>query len=254
MEIFVSRKSVVLVCLTLLLVGVGPSAQVRNPDQMLINPDPKDWVTYGGTYNSHRYSQLKQVTTANAARLQAKWVYHLAGTEELELTPIVLNGVMYLSGFNRVDALDARSGNIIWKYQRQPATATRQRGTAVYGDKVYVVTSDSHLIALDARTGGVRWDVKSEGGYTLAGGAPLVADGKVIVSGNRPDGFIQAFDALTGKYAWTWSPLPKPEDPTYATWGGGTPAGVPIWVSGSFDPELHLIYYGTGQPNPNGAG
>jgi len=118
-------------CLVLLVLCVRSSAQARTPDQMLINPDPKDWVTYGGTYNSHRYSQLKQVTAANASRLQAKWVYHLDGMEELEPTPIVLNGVMYISGFNRVDALDARTGNIIWKYQRQPAAATRQRGTAV---------------------------------------------------------------------------------------------------------------------------
>jgi len=243
-----------------LVLGVGSTAQVRtaaqarSPDQALINPDPKDWVTYGGTYDSHRYSPLKQVTTGNAARLQAKWVYHLDGMEELEPTPIVLNGVMYISGFNRVDALDARTGNIIWKYQRQPAVSTRQRGAAVYGDKVYLVTSDSHLVALDARTGGLRWEVKSEGGYAIAGGAPLVADGKVIVSGNRPNGFIQAFDAATGTYVWTWSVLPKPEDPLYATWGGATPAGAPIWVSGSYDPELNLIYYGTGQPNPQWTG
>ena len=242
-----------------LVLGVASTMHVRTagqarPDPALANPDPKDWVTYGGTYNSHRYSQLKQVTAANAQRLQAKWVYHLAGTEELESTPIVLNGVMYISGFNRVDALDARTGNIVWKYQRQPQVSTRQRGTVAYGDKVYVVTSDSHLVALDARTGGIRWDVKSEGGYVVAGGAPIVADGKVIVSGNRPNGFIQAYDAATGQYIWTWSALPKADDPAYATWGGSTPAGAPIWVSGSYDPELNLIYYGTGQPNPQWTG
>src|SRR5438445_2706192 len=229
-----SKQNLVLRGVVLLVLGVGSSAQVRTPDQTLINPDPKDWVTYGGTYNSQRHSQLKQVTTANAARLQPKWVYHLAGMDELEPTPIVLNGVMYISGFNRVDAIDARTGSIIWKYQRQPPSATRQRGTAVYGDKVYVATSDSHLVALDARTAGVRSDVKSEGGYAITGGAPLVADGKVIVSGNRPHGFIQAYDAESGKYAWTWSAVPTaPEDPAFATWGGGTPAGAPIWVSGS---------------------
>src|SRR2546428_8221371 len=174
----VSKKHVVFSCVVLLVLGVGSSAQVRTPDQMLINSDPKDWVTYGGTYNSHRYSPLKQVTTANASRLQPKWVYHLDGMNELEPTPIVLNGVMYISGFNRVDALDARTGNIIWKHQRQPPVATRQRGTTVYGAKVYLVTSDSHLVALDARTGGVRRDVKSEGGYTVAGGEPAVHGGQ----------------------------------------------------------------------------
>ncbi len=205
------KKNVAVICVVVLVLCVGSAAQVRTPDQMLINPDPRDWVTYGGTYNSQRYSQLKQVTTANASRLQAKWVYHLNGSDELEFTPIVLDGVMYISGFNRVDAIDARSGNIIWKYQRQPPSATRQRGTAVYGDKVYLATSDSHLVALDVRTGGIRWDVNS-------------------------------------------SAIPKSEDPAYATWGGSTPAGAPIWVSGSFDPELNLIYYGTGQPNPEWTG
>src|SRR5712691_956311 len=219
LEIVVSKKHVVFSCVVLLVLGVGSSAQVRTPDQTLINPDSKDWVTYGGTYNSHRYSQLKQVTTANASRLQAKWVYHLAGMDELEPTPIVLNGVMYISGFNRVDAIDARSGNIIWRYQRQPASSTRQRGTAIFGDKVYVATSDSHLVALDARVGGVRWDVKSESGYTIAGGAAFVADGKVLVTGNRTCGLIQAHAAETGKPLWTWSALPKPGEQAYKTWG-----------------------------------
>ena len=249
-----SKKNVLFLCVVLLVLCVRSSAQVRTPDQMLINPDPKDWVTYGGSYNSQRYSPLKQVTTANASRLQAKWVYHVDGAEEGEVTPIVANGVMYISGFNRLDAIDARSGNIIWRYQRQPASSTRQRGTAIYGNKVYVVTSDSHLVALDARVGGVRWDVKSEGGYTIAGGAPFVADGKVIVTGNRPGGFIQAYDAETGKYLWTWSALPKTGEPAYKTWGGATPAGAPIWLSGSYDPELGLLYYGTGQPNPQWTG
>jgi len=247
-------KKAVLLCLGLLGLYVVSSAQVRTPDQTLINPDPKDWLTYGGTYNSHRYSPLKQVTTANASRLQAKWVYHIDNVEEGEATPIVANGVMYISGFNRLDALDARTGNVIWRFLRPPASSARQRGTAIYGDKVYVTTTDSHLVALDARTGGVRWDVKSEGGFVIAGGAPLVADGKVIVGGNRPSGFIQALDAETGKYLWNWSALPKPGDPAYKTWGGATPDGAPIWVSGSYDPELGLLYYGTGQPNPQWTG
>src|SRR5713101_9623142 len=93
-EIFVSKKNVLFFCVVLLVICVRSSAQVRTPDQMLINPDPKDWVTYGGTYNSQRYSQLKQVTTANASRLQAKWVYHVDGAEAGEVRPIVGNGVV----------------------------------------------------------------------------------------------------------------------------------------------------------------
>jgi len=221
---------------------------------MAQKPDPKDWPAYSGTDNGHRYSPLKQITAANANRLQAKWVYHMDGASGMEQTPVVMNGVMYISQFNRVDAIDARTGKIFWKYQRPPASATPQRGTAVYNDKVYMVTSDSHLVTLDARNGGVRWDVKSEGGYVLAGGAPMIARGKVIVSGNRPDGFVQAFDAETGKYAWTWSAIPKPGEPGAETWGGAKPLGGPMWMTGSYDPEFNLLYYGTGQPNPQWTG
>jgi alcohol dehydrogenase (cytochrome c) len=229
-------------------------AQVPTAQKMLRNPDPKDWLTYGGTYSSQRYSPLKQITPANVSRLQAKWVYHMDGASRMQPTPIVMNGVMYISMFNRVDALDARSGNIIWKYQRQPASASPQRGTAVYGNYVYVTTSDSHVLALDARTGGVRWEVKADGGFAISGGAPIIADGRLIVTGNRPSGFIQAYDAETGKHLWTWTTLPTPGDPAYATWGGSPPSGAPIWVSGSFDPVLNLLYYGTGQPNPQWTG
>jgi alcohol dehydrogenase (cytochrome c) len=216
--------------------------------------DPGDWPAYSGSDNGQRYSPLKQVTAANASRLQAKWVYHVDGASGMEQTPVVINGVMYISQFNRMDAIDARTGNIIWKYQRPPASASAQRGTAYHNDKVFMVTSDSHLVALDARNGGVRWDVKSEGGYVISGAAPTVVRDKVIVSGNRPDGFIQAFDAETGKYAWTWSSVPKPAEPGAETWGPARPQGGPMWMSGSYDPELNLLYYGTGQPNPQWTG
>jgi alcohol dehydrogenase (cytochrome c) len=229
-------------------------ARVQPADQALLRPDPQNWPTYSGSYDSHRYSTLREVTAANAHNLEAKWAYHMSGMRDLEISPIVMNGVMYLSQFNRLDAIDARSGNVIWKYQRQPVSTAWQRGTAVYGNKVYAVTSDSRLLALDARNGAVVWDVKSYGGLILAGGAPLVAHGKVIVSGNKPDGFIQAYDAETGKYIWTWSPIPKAGDPALASWGGAPPNGMPIWVSGSYDPELNLLFYGTGQPEPQWVG
>jgi alcohol dehydrogenase (cytochrome c) len=248
--------SLLAVLLPLMLPGlIAPSlAQDQAADQALLKPDPANWPTYSGSYDSRRFSALKQVTAANAHLLQAKWVYHMAGMKDLEAVPIVVNGVMYVSQFNRVDAIDARSGNVIWKYQRNPASTAWQRGTAVYGNKVYLVTSDSHLLALDARNGALLWDIKSDGGMVLAGGAPLVAHGKVIVSGNRPDGFIQGYDAQTGKYLWTWSPIPAKGDPALASWGAAPPSGMPIWVSGSYDPEQKLIFYGTGQPEPQWVG
>jgi alcohol dehydrogenase (cytochrome c) len=230
------------------------TAQERTAEPGARNPDPNDWPTYSGTDSGQRHSPLKQITAANVGRLQAKWVYHVDGVRGMEQTPAVVNGVMYISHINRVDAIDARTGNIFWKYERQPASGTPQRGTAVYGTNVYMVTSDSHLVALDIRNGGVRWETKAEGGYTLSGSAPIVARGKVIVSGNRPNGFVQAYDAETGKYAWTWSAIPKPGEPGAETWGGATPAGGPMWMSGSYDPQSNLIYYGTGQPNPQWTG
>ena len=101
---------------------------------------------------------MKQITPENVARLQAKWAYHLVGQQHIQAVPVVANGVMYISQFNRVDAIDARTGSQIWQDQRDPVTATPQRGTAVHGNKVLVTTNDSRLVALDARTGSTIWE------------------------------------------------------------------------------------------------
>jgi len=149
---FVSKKHVVFLCVLLLVACVGSSAQVRTPDQMLVNPDPRTGSRTVGRTTRTVYSQLKQVTAANASRLQAKWVYHLDGMEELEFTPLVLNGVMYVSGFTA----STRSTPHRKYHLEVSAPASFPHTTArhcVYGDKVYVATSDSHLVALDARTG-----------------------------------------------------------------------------------------------------
>src|SRR5882757_4424515 len=189
----------------LLLVSAPVAAQVVDS---LLKPDPKDWLTYSGQYHAQRHSPLGQITAANVARLQAKWVYHMTGQKDLEATPIVANGVMYVSQYNRIDAIDARSGNIIWQYQRQPIATGAQRGTGFWNSKLYVTTSDKRLLALDARNGSVLWDVAVHDGLQLAGQAPLIAHGKLIVSGNQPHGYIQAYDADSGKYLWSWSPIP----------------------------------------------
>ena len=221
----------------------------------------KDWPMYGGSYNNQRYSSLKQVTTANARNLQSKWVYHVNGIPGMETVPVVVNGVMYVSGFNKIDALDARTGNAIWHFQRQPVNGGWQRGAAVANNKVYITTDDGHVLALDARTGAQLWESKGGPKTAFTGGAPLVADGKVIVTGNRfsaasPGGFVQAYDAETGDYKWTWNAIPAAGDPAADTWGGHAMGGAPIWLSGAYDPELKMLYYGTGQPNPqwNGKG
>ena len=240
----------------LLLFGLAARAQVT--DQDLLKPDPNDWVTYSGSYNAHRHSPLKQITPQNAGRLQAKWVYQLVGQQHVQAVPIVADGVMYVAQYNRLDAIDARTGSVIWQYQREPVSTAAQRGTAVHGNKVFVTTTDSRLVALDARTGNTIWETEVAGkDYRFAGQAPLVAKGKIIMSGNQPYGFIQAFDVETGKHLWTWNAVPtSPNDPGAETWAGDSwkLGGGPIWVSGSFDPDLNTIFYGTGQPGSQWAG
>ncbi|HEX3754726.1 MAG TPA: PQQ-binding-like beta-propeller repeat protein [Rhizomicrobium sp.] len=236
---------------TCLVAGLsaGVLAQTAYP------PQPgADWPIYGGSYNNQRYSSLKQVTPANAHNLVTKWVYHVDGLHGLEGVPVVANGVMYISGFNRIDAVDARTGNIIWKFQRPPATATYQRGAAVANNRVYITTTDGHILALDARTGAQIWESSGGPQSRFSGIPPLIAGGKIIVGGNQPHGYLQAYDEQTGQYAWTWSPLPEKGQPGYDSWGGQVPGGAPMWIGGAYDPELKLVYYGTGQPNPQWSG
>ena len=249
-------KRLLVICA--LVAGVVVTALAQVTDPTLLKPDPQDWLMYSGTYNSQRHSALKQITPGNVAGLQAKWVYHMNGQEAIQAVPIVSNGIMYVSQFNRVDAIDARSGNIVWQYQRPPLTRGAQRGTAIYNNTLFVTADGgSTLVAVDARTGHTVWETKTPEPWRLAGQAPLVAKGKVIVSGNQPSGFIQAYDVSTGKHLWTWNAIPqKAGDSGSETWAGDSfkLGGGPVWVSGSYDPEQNVIFYGTGQPGSQWAG
>src|SRR5262245_38283353 len=169
---------------------LAATAAAQVSDQGLLTPDPQDWLMYSGTYNSHRHSPLRQLTPANVPRLQAKWVYRMAGQDAIQAVPIVHNGVMYISQFNRVDALDARSGNIVWQYQRPPVSRTVQRGTAIFGNKLFVTAADGALVAIDSRTGHTVWETKVAGPWLLAGQAALLADGRVRVGGTTAAALI----------------------------------------------------------------
>ena len=243
------------VLLFALLLGLPTGATAQISEQNLLQPNPNDWLHYSGTYDAQRHSLLKQIDITNVQDLQTRWAYHMSGAADLEAVPIVVNGVMYVSQYNRVDALDGRTGRLIWQYQRQPPAKGWQRGVAVFGNKVYVGTADSYLVALDARNGNVLWQTKPQGeGYRFQGAAPMVAKGKVLLGGNSPTtGFLQAFDAETGAFVWNWNAVPRPGEPGSETWDGDSwkRGGGPMWVSGSYDPELNLIYWGTGQPNPD---
>lgn len=142
----------------------------------------KDWPIYGDSYNNQRYSSLREITAVNAIKLQAKWTYHVEGMHGLESVPVVANGVVYISGYNRIDALDARTGNVIWRFRREPATGAFQRGAAVAQNRVYITTNDGHVLALDARTGAQIWESNGGPQVSFAGTPPLVANGKILVS------------------------------------------------------------------------
>ncbi len=223
----------------LFLASAGAAAQIPDP----LKPDPKDWLTYSGQYHAQRHSLLKQISAANVGRLQAKWVYHMTGQKDLEAVPIVANGVMYVSQYNRIDALDARTGNVIWQFQRQPIATGAQRGTGFWNNKLYVTTSDKHLLALDARNGSVLWDVEVHDGLQrLSGVPPMAVKGKIIVGVlDQPDGYIQAYDAKTGKYLWTWHASPKIGEPMiHPRWPAGAGRSPMACRSGFRDPTTPI--------------
>ncbi len=259
-------KNIPLLIVCLLLCAF---VQAQVPYQRLSNAErePGAWLTYSGNYQAHRFSWLKQLTPANVAGLKAKWVYQISERGRFETSPIVADSVMYLTEPpTRVTALDLRTGRKLWSWQRQQARLAKMlgfgptnRGVAILDDTVYVGTLDCYLIALDARSGAVRWETKVEEnklGYSLTG-APLAIDGKIIVgiSGGEAGirGFLDAYDAKTGKLAWRCFTIPGPGEPGHETWQGGEwkMGGGPTWVTGSYDPELNLLYWGTGNPGPD---
>jgi alcohol dehydrogenase (cytochrome c) len=217
-----------------------------------------NWLTYSGDYQGWRYSPLKQITRENVARLVPKWTYSLGS--HLETTPIVFDGVMYVTTSNEVDALDARTGRRIWRFHDdQSSQESPNRGVAVLGDRVFFVTSDAHLVALHRNTGAVLWSkeyASAEKGY-YATLAPLALKDRVIVGVSGGDdgirGFVAAFSASTGEELWRYWTIPARGEPGSETWsefpaeyGGGA-----TWMTGTFDPELNLIYWPTGNPWPD---
>jgi alcohol dehydrogenase (cytochrome c) len=228
--------------------------------------EPQNWLTYWGSYASEHFSELSQIDRHNVAQLQARWAAPMPGSSPLESTPLVVDGVMYVSGPpGDVYALDARSGLQIWKFHRQQERVNPfqlnpyNRGVAVLGKRVFVVTLDNNLIALDARSGRVLWEKRiadTMEGYTMTG-APLALDNKVIVgvSGGEMGirGFIDAYDASDGHRLWRFDTIPGPGQPGHETWSGDswkTGSGA-TWLTGSYDPQLNLLYWAVGNPGPD---
>lgn len=246
-------------------------AQVTFNRLLHANQEPQNWFTYGGTYASDRYSLLTQINRENVKNLQLKWVWRPTTTpadEKMENTPIVVNGVLYATSLTEVVALDAVTGRQYWKLSRpfNPEDFPGQRmymvnkGVAIEGYTLFWTTGWSdHLLAIDARTGRVKWEVKVDDwnkGYQLDV-PPLVVNHEVIVGPATDDMgancFLAAFDVHTGKQLWkTYTAPNSADDPAAKTWAGETwkHGGSPVWNSGSYDPETNLVFWGTGNPNP----
>ena len=235
------------------------------------NQEPQNWLTYSGNLSSQRHSLLTQINPANARDLTLKWVFQSRSLEKHELTPLVVDGVLYtVQSPNDVFALDAATGRTIWQYSHKPADGVRTpwkltRGLAVQGDKLFLAALDARMIALDAKTGRELWNTTVADHrlqYSLTA-APLVVKDKVItgVAGGEYGirGFLAAYDVNTGKEVWRFYTVPGPGEPGYETWVGkdGKPndsylhGGAPIWVTGSYDPETNLTLWGTGNPGPD---
>jgi alcohol dehydrogenase (cytochrome c) len=251
----------------LLLTALGTmSAQVTYERLLQAEAEPGNWLTYSGNYAGHRHSPLKQITPANAARLKPAWVYQVPVRHKFEATPLVVDGVMYLAEPpSDVTAIDTRTGKPLWKYRRGLPEDLRvccgqvNRGVAVLGGLVYIGTVDAHVLALDAKTGQVRWDVTAADytqGYSITV-APLVVKDKIVMGmaggefGVR--GFLDAYDAKTGKRAWRFWTIPGPGEPGNETWKGDSwkTGSATTWVTGSYDPATNLVYWGTGNPGPD---
>src|SRR4051812_10951595 len=237
--------------------GVPLAAQSIDP-KVLLSPPPDAWLSYHGDYTGQRHSKLTQITPENVARLKQSWRFQ--ASQQIKASPIVANGIIYITAPDNLWAIDAHTGKEVWHHQHTKNNAFHigHRGAAIYKDTVYLTTPDCHLIALSTKNGEIKWDMviaDSAKGYWSTN-APLIIRNHVIVGlagdfDNLP-GTLRSFDADTGKPQWTFYSTPPP-GATEPNSGGAT--GGQMWNTGTYDPELNLMFVGTGNPTPvlNGA-
>ena len=245
------------------LLGASLSAQVTHERILHADREPQNWLTYSGGYSSHRYSLLDRITRDNVKQLTLKWVWRPRYLDKMETTPLVVDGVMYTVQNSEVVALDAATGRTFWTFRyRVPPESNAYlmvvKGLAIAGDRVFWATYDGRLIAIDAKTGKAIWNktlVQWKEGLQL-NVAPLVVKDKVIL-GPATNEFgvncwVAAYDVRTGDEVWRFNTVPGPDEPGNETWPGDSwqHGGAPIWVTGSYDPETNLTFWGTGNPNP----
>ncbi|MEO8029903.1 MAG: PQQ-dependent dehydrogenase, methanol/ethanol family [Gemmatimonadota bacterium] len=257
-----------------LLAGALVLAQVPNLNGQVsaarlsaARSEPANWMTYSGDLGGQRYSPLSKITPVNVAGLRPAWIYQGADGGGMQTSPVVVDGVMYLTEFHgHVVALDARTGRVLWRYQQQLPSklltlgfGPTNRGVAVLDSTVYVGSPDARLIALDARSGALRWEVPvadNAAGYAITA-APLAVKDLIIVGISGAEagirGFLDAYDARTGERRWRIYTVPAAGEPGSDSWGGESwkTGGGSTWVTGSYDPALGLIYWGVGNPGPD---
>jgi alcohol dehydrogenase (cytochrome c) len=249
--------------------GLTVTGHVENyipvTDEMLRHPDPSDWLMVRRNYQAWSYSSLPQITNKNVQDLQLAWVWAMNDAGANETTPLVHNGIIYIYNTSAtVQALDGRTGQLIWENQigfQSAVTFDRMRSLAIYGDKLFLATGDARLIALDARTGKIIWQTviaDSSKSYGNTSG-PIVINGKVIQGligcsrYNETGCFISAYSADTGKQLWKFYTVAREGEPGGDSWGrlpNLFRAGGDTWITGSYDPDLNLTYWGVAQPKP----
>jgi alcohol dehydrogenase (cytochrome c) len=263
-----TRALLVLVLAALVTAAATTDAQVPFDRIVRGESETRDWLTYSGGMLAQRHSPLAQITPANVKNLELQWVFQARSLEKFEATPLVVDGVMYtVQAPNDVVALDAATGRVFWVYAHIPSPLARlccgrvNRGLAILGNTLFMATIDGRLVALDAKTGGLVWNVavggaRPEAGYSLTV-APLVIKDKVIIGTAGGEygvrGFLAAFDAHSGKEVWRFHTIAGPGEPGRETWAGDSwkTGGGSIWVTGSYDPALNLTYWGVGNPGPD---
>ncbi len=250
----------------LLLAAASLSAQVSFDRLLHASDTPQDWLTYSGSYFSQRYSPLDQVTPGNVKNLEQKWIFQARSLEKFEATPLVVDGVLYtVQAPNDIVALDAVTGRIFWIYSYSPVPQARlccgrvNRGLAILGDTLFMGTIDAHIIAVDAKNGHLLWNTKvasPEAGYAITL-APLVVKDKVIIGTAGGEygirGFLAAYDVHTGKQVWRFNNIPGPGEKGHDTWAGDSwkHGAASVWMTGSYDPDSNLTYWGIGNPGPD---
>ena len=227
-------------------------------DQRLVSPDPADWSMMRGNYQAHSYSPLAQIDAGNVGGLQLEWVWSMNDGNS-EPAPLVYGGVIYLiNPGNVIQALDGRTGDLIWEHESGPENTQDMRGIAIYEDKIIQATTDARLVALDARTGDLVWETVIQEGNSNSSG-PIVADGKVITGMGGCSRyierrcFISAHDANTGELVWRFNTIAEIGEPGGDTWNdldNMFRKGGETWITGSYDPDLNLTYWGTAQAKP----